>query len=100
MASALIQTLVDGLADEPGVRIKGQSLMVGTKMFAYVNGDDLVIKLPGARVQALLRRKGFSPHVMGTKTMTEWVVVTRPNPPGYTKCLPLLREAIEFVSTS
>ncbi len=100
MAGGLIEMLFQALQDQPGVRIKGQSLMVGDKMFAYAKGDDLVIKLPSAQVQTLLRRKGFAPHLVGKNTMAEWVVVTRPSPAGYTSDLPLLRDAIEFVTTS
>lgn len=74
--------------------------MAGEKMFAYANGGDMVIKLPADEVEGLLRRKAFSPHVVGTKVMAEWVVVSRPQPAAYLKDLTLLRKAIEFVGQS
>ena len=74
--------------------------MAGEKMFAYAKGDDLVIKLPADEVQALLRRRGFSPHVVGTKVMPQWVVVSRSQPAAYLKDVTLLRKAIEFTRQS
>lgn len=100
MAGGLIETLFEALQEQSGMRIKGQSLLVGDKMFAYAKGDDLVIKLPSVQVQTLLRRKGFSPRVVGKNTMAQWVVVTRSSQAGYTSDLPLLWDAIEYVTTS
>lgn len=100
MVSSLIDLLFTALHGQPGVRIKGQSLMVGDKMFAYAKAGDLVIKLPAEQVQRLLRRQHFSPLVMGKNVMKEWVVVTRADPATYITDLPLLKDAIEFVSGS
>ncbi len=65
MAGGIVELLFESLRDQPGVRIRGQSLMVGDKMFAYASGDNLIIKLPVGQVQTLLRRKDFSPHIHG-----------------------------------
>jgi hypothetical protein len=70
-------------------------LKVKGKIFAMTMKEDLVAKLPAARVDALVHTgKGafFDPRHDG-RLMREWIVV----PPGRESWIGLAREALEFV---
>jgi hypothetical protein len=83
----------DGLADrgiERGSMFGTPALKAGTKVVCNVWGDDLVVKLPPAELDAALRLKGavrFAP--MPARPMKEWAQV----PFSHAKRWPALVEA-------
>jgi hypothetical protein len=70
-------------------------LKVKGKIFAMTMKDDLVAKLPAARVDALVRagRGAFFDPRRDGRLMREWIVV----PPGGESWIGLAREALDFV---
>jgi hypothetical protein len=80
---------------EPGWGSSNASLKLGKKIFAMSIDDELVVKLPKERVDALVAGKArrFDPRRNG-KAMKEWLVL----PAGDSRWLPLAREAYEFLA--
>ncbi|HEX8981556.1 MAG TPA: TfoX/Sxy family protein [Ktedonobacterales bacterium] len=99
--------LVDELVSNPDVtppetgpgarrRFGASGLKVHGKIFAMLWGDKLTLKLPAARVSALLESgdgERFNPR-KDDRQMKEWVTLTS----TYTgDWLPIAREALDFV---
>jgi hypothetical protein len=107
-AAARYATVVKALAGKRGVAhsqpddsqrgFGTNALKVNKKIFAMLASDDrFVVKLPGARVDALVAGgfgERFDPRRHG-RVMKEWLVVG----PGHeARWLALAKEAMEFVS--
>lgn len=78
----------------PGGRFGMSGLKVKGKIFAMLNGEGLVVKLPKAQVDALVEAgvgERFDPRRDG-RVMKEWLVVGTE-----ADWLALAREALEFV---
>ncbi len=97
-----LKPLIVALTRAPGVRVErgwGSStvtLKVRGKIFAMIRGDELVLKLPKARVDALVEATSgsrFDPRRDG-RAMKEWVVLPRRGGGR----IALAREALRFVS--
>ncbi len=100
-ADAAFARVVDALGDEPGVqrptgsrRFGARTLTVSGSVFAMLQGDHLVLKLPADRV-AQLRAEGVGgPFGTGrARPMREWVTVLSDDEE---LCLDLAREALAF----
>jgi hypothetical protein len=77
-----------------GLMMASYGLKVNGKIFAMSVRGDLVVKLPRARVDALVAAGTGAPFDPGHgRVMKEWVVIR----PGATPWLPLAREAHRFV---
>jgi hypothetical protein len=76
-------------------KFNGVSFLTEAKVFAFQAQDGLVLKLPVARVQELVREREARALVMGKRVMKEWVVVGLPQ--GLRGEMELLREAKAFV---
>jgi len=96
--------LVEEFAGRPGVTLPApdrrgfgsDALKAGTKIFAMLTRDDLVLKLPRARVAELLASGEGRPFDAGKGTpMKEWVVVVDEDPRIWRE---LAEEAFAFVS--
>lgn len=75
------------------------SYYLGKKMAAFVNEDELVIKLPKERVAELVELDSevygiFSP--MG-QPMNSWLTITFPEAREYDSILDLIEEGVNFV---
>lgn len=86
--------------DGPGARKRfgSSELKVHNKIFAMLTREQLVVKLPGARVDALVSEKGwsrFDPRRDG-RLMKEWLVVGSSSEEEW---ISLAREAMEFVGS-
>jgi len=97
----VIENLV---SDIPGVKVGKAfgypAFKVNGKMFAFVGGDGIGIKLPAERVQALIdSNAAFTPFepVEGT-IWREWVSITRNISEDYRQDADLLEEALLFVA--
>jgi hypothetical protein len=78
---------------EGGFGSRGQ-LKVGGRIFAMLVGSELVVKLPAARVEALVENgQGRYFDAGKGKPMREWFVLTSSRTPWQ----PLAEEAFEFV---
>lgn len=104
---ARFAALVEAFAGTPGVTLPADGPEAGTgfgssalkvhkKIFAMLAQDTLVLKLPSARVDALIASgdgQRFDPRHDG-RLMKEWVAIT---PTSAADWLPLAREALAFV---
>lgn len=99
----LTSILLSMLEDLPQVsvakKVNHLSFLVGKKVFAYTRAEDVVIKLPPAKIKELVEKKEAAPLVMGQRVMKEWVVIRHDNPEAYQEELELFKEAIGFVSS-
>lgn len=99
--------LVDEFAERPGVAVPDRSrrrgfgsstLRVGGSIFAMLVGERLVVKLPRARVDALIEGGVGDPYDGGRgRPMKEWVAVAVEDPQTWVS---LAGEAMEFVGSS
>lgn len=106
-AEERFRSLVEAFAGEPGVTLPGQSpargfgsdaLKVHGAIFAMLVYGQLVVKLPAARVQALVDDGTGQPFTAGkNRPMREWVVVPVERHEVWEG---LAREALSFVGTS
>jgi hypothetical protein len=98
--ASVLSAMLEGL---PGVNVKKSanrvSFMIGKKVFAFTLKQGAVLKLPQARIQALVDKKAASFLVMGKREMKEWAVIEHEEPQEYKKDLKLFKEAIALVSS-
>ena len=100
MLSPELARLMSAVADRPDVTIgralANMGLMTGGKLFAFIKDSGLVLKLPAARIDALVESRGASRFERGHGTpMREWIVM----PPSTSADWPdLVREACDFVA--
>lgn len=102
-AERRLTTLADALAGEPGIELPGTggprrfgstALKVDGSIVAMAVGGALVLKLPRARVEALLADGAGEPFRNGRgAAMREWVALG----PDDAADLTLAREALAFV---
>jgi hypothetical protein len=105
-AEASFGDLVTALRGAPGVTAPGErpgrerafgsgALKVNGRIFAMVSGGRLVVKLPAARVAALIADGVGGPYDAGKgRPMKEWVTVDVERRTGWET---LAREALAFV---
>jgi len=72
-------------ADDPDVTLPGpgggfgaSALKAGGRIFAMLVGGELVVKLPRARVEALVASGDGAAFRSGGRVLREWVTVTAP----------------------
>jgi hypothetical protein len=100
MLSPELAKLMSAVADRPEVTIgralNNLGLMTGGKLFAFIKDGDLVLKLPAARIDALIESHDARRFERGQGTpMREWIVMPTQASgdwPG------LVREACDFVA--
>jgi hypothetical protein len=90
--------VVAALVVEPGVTagraFHNPGLKIGTKLFAMLHPEGLVVKLPEARCRELLASGAVGTFDRGQGTpMREWVTVTEPDPRRWVS---YAREALSF----
>lgn len=89
------------MAEDPriveGTIMNGRCLRVGREFLALVDwkGSGLVVKLPRARVDALIAAGEGQPFAPAGRVFREWVAVPRPARARWTA---LLREGVAFVA--
>jgi hypothetical protein len=94
----VFERVVATLSVEPDVTLgkafHNAGLKVGTKLFAMLHPDGLVVKLPEPRCRELLARGDARTFDRGQGTpMREWVTVERPDTRSWTS---YAREALSF----
>ena len=85
-STADVQDVYDRLAAEHlgtngvtmGRALSNDVLKINNKIFAFVMGERLVVKLPSARCTSLLADGEAHPFSSGGRTMKEWVAVDLP----------------------
>jgi len=97
-AEQTFERVVATLATEPGVTLgkafHNPGLKIGSKLFAMLHPDGLVVKLPEARCRELLARGDASTFDRGQGTpMREWVTVGEADTRRWTS---YAREALSF----
>ncbi len=100
MLSPDLARLMSAVADRPEVTVgralSNLGLMTAGKLFAFLKDGGLVLKLPAARIDALVESHDATRFERGQGTpMREWVVV----PAAHAADWPALtREACDFVA--
>jgi hypothetical protein len=100
MLSPELARLMSAVADRPDVTIgralANMGLMTGGKLFAFIKDGGLVLKLPAARIDALIESHAAERFERGQGTpMREWIVVPAS---ASTEWPSLTREACDFVA--
>jgi hypothetical protein len=97
-AEQTFERVVATLAPEPGVTLgkafHNPGLKIGTKLFAMLHPEGLVVKLPEARCRELLASGAVGTFDRGRGTpMREWVTVEQPD---MRRWMSYAREALSF----
>ncbi len=70
------------------------------KIFVFIGGNGVAIKLPAERVQALIDGQTKHPFkVAEDVTWREWISIQHPDAEGYEGDLELFEESLEFVAS-
>jgi hypothetical protein len=101
-----LKTIIDDLMDRPGIKA-GKSWGYPSykapngKIFAFVGGRGLMLKLPVKRVQALIAERDdfeqFSTHDDGRGVWKEWVTINHPDADSYPQYQEFIDESMEYV---
>jgi hypothetical protein len=75
-AAEAYENLTLSLRDEDGVAITPDGLLVHGKLFAFLDGDDLVVELPEARSTDLKTRGVADAFSGGGHPLRDWVRVS------------------------
>jgi hypothetical protein len=99
-AERLYEELAAEELQRPGVSVgralRNEVLKVNDKIFAFVNGGRLVVKLPADRVAAMVGAGDGEPFESGGRRMKEWVAVHPSSDPALWRGL--MADAREFVA--
>jgi hypothetical protein len=97
-AAVAEQLLAEFVGDEHGRMLRSPGLKTGGKFYGFVTGDDLIVKLPAARVAELLASaRGLPCSPRPGRPMREWVRIPAPDEAS---CRSHLLEARAFVSSA
>ena len=99
LAAVLSSLLEDIPQVQVGTHLRHTNFLVGNKVFAFLQGDGVVLKLPRGKIQALVAAKQAVPLVMGKRVMKEWAVIRHDDPEEYTQDEALFKEAMMFVAS-
>ena len=99
LATVLASMLEDSPQVQVGTHLRHPNFLVGNKVFAFLQGDGVALKLPREKIQALVTAKQAVPLVMGKRVMKEWAVIRHDHPEDYTQDAALLKEAMRFVAS-
>jgi len=102
-AEARLHAVAEAFADRPGVVLPASggrhfgtaTLRVHGRIAAFTPGDHLVVKLPAARVAALVASGEGLPFPDGRPPMREWVAVVSDDPAAWSD---VLDEALTYVA--
>lgn len=86
------ENLVIEFTDEPGVTLTADGLAVNGNLFAFADGDDLVVDLSSARAADLVRREMAAHYRHDEVPSRDWVSVS-----DQSLWSELTREAHEYV---
>jgi hypothetical protein len=86
------ENLVIEFTDEPGVKLADDGLAVDGSLFAFRDGDDLVVDLSASRAADLVRRGMAAHYTHGGARSRDWVSVS-----DLSLWSELAREAHEYV---
>ena len=82
--------------DEEGRMLRSMGLRTNTKFYAFATADDVIVKLPAARVDELVENgEGLPCSPRPGRPMKEWVQIPAPDEES---CLAYVLEARTFVS--
>ena len=90
----LVRELRERVSAKGGKRFGKHALKVHGRIFAMEVQENLVVKLPAARVEALLKGDSGKPFERGGRKMKEWIVLTLPE----SSWGPVVREAHRYVA--
>jgi hypothetical protein len=85
-----------------GTMFRSPAIRSGDKVVAFLgHRERLIIKVPAARVAALIEEGIAEPVTMGSRTMREWVAMLPASTDEQTlvRWIPRAREALHYVSS-
>lgn len=101
-----LKPIIDDLMDRPGIKM-GKSWGYPSykapngKIFAFVGGSGLMLKLPVKRVKELIAEREefqqFSTYDDGRGVWKEWVIINHPDAEQYPQYQDLIDESMEYV---
>ncbi len=98
--ATILSSMLEGIPQvHRGTHLHHTNFLVGEKVFAFTQGGGVALKLPKAKIQALVEAAYAAPLVMGKRTMKEWVVIKHAEPEAYRQDEALFKEAIAFVAS-
>jgi hypothetical protein len=98
--AAMLSSMLENTPQvQVGTHLHHANFLVGNKVFAFIQGDGVALKLPKSTIQALVGAKQAAPLVMGKRTMKEWAIIKHEHPEEYMQDEALFKEAIAFVSS-
>jgi len=98
LTSALHRMLAEHPGDEAGRMLQSPGVKTGGKFYGFTAGDDLIVKLPAARVRQLLDSgAGLPCSPRPGRPMREWVRIPSPDEES---CVSYLSEARAFLTGS
>lgn len=98
--TAILSSMLEGIPQvHVGTHLHHTNFLVGSKVFAFIQGGGVALKLPKAKIQELVEAKQAAPLIMGKRTMKEWVVIKHDNPTAYQQDEELFKEAAAFVAS-
>lgn len=83
-----------------GEHIRRANFLVGNKVFAFIKGSGVAVKLPRKTAEDMVRTNNATPLVMGKRVMKEWVVIEHADPRDFQRELPLFMTSIGYVSST
>jgi hypothetical protein len=96
--SARQRMLAEHPGDEAGRMLQSPGVRTGGRFYGFTAGDDLIVKLPAARVRELLDSgEGLPCSPRPGRPMREWVRVPSPDESA---CVSYLSEARAFLTGS
>lgn len=91
------QVLARHPGDEQGAMLQSPGLRTGGKFYGFATGDDLIVKLPAARVEELIDSGvGLPCSPRPGRPMKQWVRLAAPDESA---CVAYLLEARAFVAS-
>ncbi len=82
-----------------GRALRNEALTVHGKIFAFLKGDRLVLKLPATHVKQLIGAGAAIPFTSGGRTMKQWVAVPPSSTADVNAWRTLLNDARVYVAS-
>ncbi len=103
MADSDLATVLSSMLEampqvQVGTHLHHTNFLVGNKVFAFIQGGGVAIKLPKEKIQELVDANYALPLVMGKRTMKEWVVIKHQDPAAFQQDAALFKAALAFVA--
>jgi hypothetical protein len=99
--ATILTKLLAGIPEvSVGEHIHHANFLVGKKVFAFVKGSGVAVKLPRKTAEDMVKTNKATPLFMGKRVMKEWVVIEHEDPEAFRSDLQLFMTSIGYVSST